>query len=92
LPKLPISTLLASAARYVPSGCRSKNNFLLLGEALSNEFEGMVLNPFGVEIDLPFWVFKRLKKLRLLSMAIQAIGFPGHANTVHPANYFASSV
>ena len=25
-----------------------------------------LLNPSGVEIDLPFWVFKRLKKLHLL--------------------------
>ncbi len=25
-----------------------------------------VLNPFGAEIDIPFWAFKRLKKLRLL--------------------------
>jgi hypothetical protein len=25
-----------------------------------------VLNPLGVEIDLPFWVFKRLKKLHLI--------------------------
>jgi len=25
-----------------------------------------VLNPFGVEIDLPFWAFKRLKTLHLL--------------------------
>jgi hypothetical protein len=37
-----------------------------MGEALSYEFEGMVLNPFGVDIDLPFWVFKRLKKPHLL--------------------------
>ncbi len=29
-------------------------------------FEGKVLNPFGVDIDLPLWVFKRLKKLHLL--------------------------
>jgi hypothetical protein len=33
---------------------------------LSSDFDGKVLNPSGVEIDLPFWVFKRLKKLRLL--------------------------
>ena len=25
-----------------------------------------ILNPLGVEIHLPFWAFKRLKKLRLL--------------------------
>jgi hypothetical protein len=33
---------------------------------LSEEFDGRVINPNGVEIDLPFWVFKRLKKLHLL--------------------------
>jgi hypothetical protein len=33
---------------------------------LSYDFDGKVLNPYGVEIDLPFWVFKRLKKLHLL--------------------------
>ena len=48
------------------AGWSSKNNHLLLGEALSYEFEGKVLNPFGIKIDLPFWVFKRLKKLHLL--------------------------
>jgi hypothetical protein len=26
---------------------------------LSDEFDGRVLNPEGVLIDLPFWVFKR---------------------------------
>ncbi len=30
------------------------------------QFELRVLNPSGVEIGLPFWVFKRLKKLHLL--------------------------
>ncbi len=34
--------------------------------SLSSEFDGKILNPHGVEIDLPFWVFKRLKKLHLL--------------------------
>jgi hypothetical protein len=33
---------------------------------MSDEFDGKVLNPNGVEIDLPYWVFKRLKKLHLL--------------------------
>jgi hypothetical protein len=33
---------------------------------LSEDFDGTVLNPYGVEIDLPFWVFKQLKKLHLL--------------------------
>jgi len=32
---------------------------------LSHDFDGKVLNPYGVQIDLPFWVFKRLKKLHL---------------------------
>jgi hypothetical protein len=36
------------------------------GEALSDEFDIRVLTPDGVEIDLPFRVFKRLKKLHLL--------------------------
>ena len=35
-------------------------------ELLGKEFDGRVLNPSGVEIDLPFWVFKRLKKLHML--------------------------
>ena len=34
--------------------------------SLSKEFDGRVLNPSGMEIDLPFWVFKRLKKLHLI--------------------------
>ena len=33
---------------------------------MSEDFDGTVLNPYGVEIDLPFWVFKQLKKLHLL--------------------------
>jgi hypothetical protein len=37
-----------------------------MSESLREEFDGRVLNPSGVEIDLPFWVFKRLKKLHLL--------------------------
>ena len=36
------------------------------GGAVSGDFDGKVINPYGVEIDLPFWAFKRLKKLRLL--------------------------
>ncbi len=35
-------------------------------ELPGKEFDGRVLNPFGVEIDIPFWAFKRLKKLHLL--------------------------
>ncbi len=35
-------------------------------EPLGKEFDVRVLNPSGVEIDLPFWAFKRLKKLHLL--------------------------
>ena len=37
-----------------------------MGEALSYDFNWKVLNPKGVGIDLPFRVFKRLKKLYLL--------------------------
>ncbi len=48
------------------AGWSSKINQLLIGEALSYDFDGKILNPHGVEIDLPFWVFKRLKKLHLL--------------------------
>jgi hypothetical protein len=33
---------------------------------LSDEFDGWILNPEGVLIDLPFWVFKRLKKVNPL--------------------------
>jgi hypothetical protein len=35
-------------------------------EWLGKEFDGRVLKPSGGEIDLPFWAFKRLKKLHLL--------------------------
>ena len=35
-------------------------------ESQRTEFDGCVLNPWGLEIHLPFWVFKRLKKLHLL--------------------------
>jgi hypothetical protein len=35
-------------------------------KSLAKEFDGRVLNPSGVEIDLPYWAFKRLKKLHLL--------------------------
>ena len=37
-----------------------------MGGSVGKEFDGRVLNPSGVEIDLPFWAFKRLKKLHLL--------------------------
>jgi len=37
-----------------------------MGESLRMEFDVRVLNPSGVEIDLPFWAFKRLKRLHLL--------------------------
>ncbi len=33
---------------------------------MSDEFDGRVLNPNGIEIELPFQVFKQLKKLHLL--------------------------
>ena len=48
------------------AGWSSEINQLPVGEALPEDFDGKVLNPSGVEIDLPFWVFKRLKKLHLL--------------------------
>ncbi len=48
------------------AGGSSKINQLSIGKALSNDFDGKVLNPYGIEIDLPYWVFKRLKKLHLL--------------------------
>ncbi len=48
------------------AGWSSEINQLLIGEVLSDEFDGKILNPHDVEIDLPFWVFKRLKKLHLL--------------------------
>jgi hypothetical protein len=38
----------------------SEINQLPIGEALADEFDGKTLNPHGVEIDLPFWVFKSL--------------------------------
>ena len=44
----------------------SEINQLLIGKALSDVVDGGILNPHGVQIDIPFWVFKRLKKLRLL--------------------------
>ena len=48
------------------AGWSSEINQLTTGRALSDEFDGKILNPSGVEIDLPFWVFRRLKKLNLL--------------------------
>ena len=35
-------------------------------ESLTEELDMRVLNPWGVEIHLPFWVFRRLKKLHLI--------------------------
>ena len=32
---------------------------------MSDEFDERVLNPNDVEIDLPYWIFRRLKKLHL---------------------------
>jgi hypothetical protein len=48
------------------AGWSSEINQLTIGETLSNDFDGKVLNPNGVEIDPPFWAFKRLKKLHSL--------------------------
>ncbi len=47
------------------AGRSSEINQLTIGEALSYDFDGKAINPNGVEIDLPFWAFKRLKKLPL---------------------------
>jgi hypothetical protein len=55
--------------RYRITQCEragSEINQLIIGEALSHDFDGKVINPNGVEIDLPFWAFKRIKKLHLL--------------------------
>jgi hypothetical protein len=41
------------------SGLELRNQPAERGEALPDEFDGRVLNPDGVEIDLPYWVFKR---------------------------------
>ena len=30
------------------------------------DFDGTVINPYGKQIDLPYWVFTRLKRLHLL--------------------------
>ena len=35
-------------------------------QSTAEEFDMRILNPAGVEIALPFWAFKRLKKLHLL--------------------------
>jgi hypothetical protein len=48
------------------SGLELRNQPAERGEALPDEFDGKVLNPNGIEIDLPYWVFKRLKKLHML--------------------------
>jgi hypothetical protein len=33
---------------------------------MGEEFSVRILNPLGLEIELPFWAFKRLKNLHLL--------------------------
>ncbi|MBN2319734.1 MAG: hypothetical protein JXR49_11680, partial [Acidobacteria bacterium] len=48
------------------SGLELRNQPAERGEALPDEFDGRVLDPNGVEIDLPFRVFKRLKRMHLL--------------------------
>jgi hypothetical protein len=47
------------------SSLELKNQPAIDRRALSYNFDGKVLNPNGVEINLPFWTFKRLKKLHL---------------------------
>jgi len=67
--KRPANTLTLFTAHVIQNtraGWSSEINQLLIGKALSDEFDGRILNPHGVEIDLPFRVFKRLKKLHLL--------------------------
>jgi hypothetical protein len=61
-----VSSAADPGSKSTRAGWGSKINQLLIGEALSYEFEGKVLNAFGIEIDLPLWVFKRLRKLHLL--------------------------
>jgi len=63
---------LTTASLFVPIWIRlirasrsPKINQLLIGEASSDEFDSKVLNPDAVEIDPPFFVFMRIKKLRL---------------------------
>ena len=48
------------------AGGSSEISQLLIGEVLSDEFDGKILHPYRVEIDLPLWGFKRLKRLHLL--------------------------
>jgi len=36
-----------------------------MGIALSHDFDGKVLDPYGAGIELPCWICKRLKKLHL---------------------------
>ncbi len=42
-----------------------------MGEAMSARFDGKVVNPYGISIDLPHWVFVRLKRLKLLDRDIE---------------------
>jgi hypothetical protein len=46
------------------AGWRSEINQLPIGEALPYDFDGEVLNLNGVEIDIPFGLFKRFRKLQ----------------------------
>jgi hypothetical protein len=56
--------LLDAQGKAVQAGF--KNIHLVLREALAYEFEGAVLNPFGVDIGLPLRIFECLKKLYML--------------------------
>jgi hypothetical protein len=44
----------------------SRGRSVLICKSLGEDFDGRVLNPLGVEVDLPFRAFKWLKKLHLL--------------------------
>jgi hypothetical protein len=48
-----------------------KSTIFETGEAMSALFDGKVINPYGVVIDLPHWVFVRLKRFRLLEREIE---------------------
>ena len=43
-----------------------------MGKALSEEFDGRVLNPDGIVIDLPHWAYVRLRRLNLLERDLES--------------------
>jgi hypothetical protein len=52
----------ATNIAYKTMRADSKNNKLVIQQALLYDFDGKVLDPNGVEIDRPFWLFKRLRR------------------------------